>query len=123
MARQTLRGVRNEHCLVDLVSDEEAMAALMASPDPPLHCLLQVQTHERLFRGEKDQKWFERADDMFLDFSACRAVLNTPIPFAVSPGRGRLVRSAGLNVCCEGRQLSQQRIGRECGPGLLQPGT
>ncbi|PRW44278.1 membrane isoform B [Chlorella sorokiniana] len=61
MARQTLRGVHNEHCLADLISDDAALEALMASPDPPLHCLLQVQTRERLFRGE---------------------MLNTPIPFA-----------------------------------------
>lgn len=53
MARQTLRGVRNEHCLADLVSDDAAMEALMASPDPPLYCLQQVQTRERLLRGEK----------------------------------------------------------------------
>lgn len=37
-------------------------------------------------------KWFERADDMYLDFSACRSVLNTPIPFAV---RGRAALSNG----------------------------
>lgn len=30
----------------------------------------------------RDCKWFERADDMYGDFSACRAVLRTPIPFA-----------------------------------------
>ena len=53
MARQTLRGVRNEQCLAHLVSDDDALGALMASPDPPLHCLLQVQTRERTFRGEK----------------------------------------------------------------------
>lgn len=27
-------------------------------------------------------QWFERADDMYGDFGACRAVLRTPIPFA-----------------------------------------
>lgn len=40
----------------------------------------------------RDMKWFERADDMYLDFSACRSVLNTPIPFAV---RGRAALSNG----------------------------
>ena len=52
MARQTLRRVRNEQRLADLVTDEGALAELMASPDPPLHCLLQVQTRVRAFQGE-----------------------------------------------------------------------
>ena len=62
--------------------------AVMPCPPPTSH--------------RRDCKWFERADDMYGDFAACRSVLSTPIPFAVRRGglvcaRGALAGGAGSN--------------------------
>lgn len=62
-----------------------------------------------LFPWLRDMKWFERADDMYLDFSACRSVLNTPIPFAVRVG--------------EGGRPCQRRWGERCTGGAWRAAT